>query len=178
MIHRDLFFTLLTFSIVIICGLVIGYHLAPAQVVEVTKVEGESYIELISERIMERNHNGISRPMAVYKAWLIEKYAFEKGLHPLLIAAVAQVESDFTHHTTRNHKGAIGIMQLTHIVEAKFGIEGINLEDNIKYGVKFLSYQLERYHGNLEKALNHYVGGCDKYVEEVIDIWTGLLSKQ
>lgn len=167
---------LLIFAMGLAMGLLVGWSANRDYTVLEIYASEFAHIAFVSELIMERHHYGIRRSDAVYKSFLLYHNAVEEGLCPSLLSAVALVESDFTHHTSRNNMGAIGIMQLTPVVEEKYGIDGLVLEDNIKYGAKFLAHQLERY-GSVEKALDHYVGGSERYVKEVIGIWNGLLSK-
>lgn len=131
-------------------------------------------IKHVSGLIRQRNHTGIEKERSIYKAYLLIDAANREGLCPALLVAVAQVESDFTHHTTRNHANAIGIMQLTPIIENKYGINGSNLEENIQTGAKFISHLVDRYDGDYELVLNHYVGGSYRYVKEVLDVWDGI----
>lgn len=102
----------------------------------------------------------------------ISKYSQEFNVDPRLVQAVIQQESQ-GKSTAVSPKGAGGLMQLmppTAAAVAKdldmTGYSMFNAADNIRLGVAYLSQQLVKYDGNVEKALAAYnagPGAVDKY---------------
>lgn len=111
----------------------------------------------------------------------------ELDIDPLLLIAVIDVESDF-----RNIVGAAGEMGMMQIkketakmIAEKFGLkepeEGWeeliwNYKENIKLGAYYLKYLLDKFNGDLKKALKTYNGGRwkEKYAEKVLEVYEEL----
>jgi soluble lytic murein transglycosylase len=97
----------------------------------------------------------------------IREQAREKRLDPALIAGVIFAESKFNDETSA--AGALGLMQLlpttAHFIAERSGGTRFTTEDlstpeiNIAYGSWYLRYLLDRYDGNVVKALAAYNGG-------------------
>ena len=91
------------------------------------------------------------------------KLSHEYNIDPLLILAMVKVESDFKP-SAHSGAGAIGLMQLMPIVIREVGSDisiskKSDLYDpykNLHLGVHYLTYLLEKYHFNLQKALIAY----------------------
>ncbi|MET3505629.1 phage tail tape measure protein [Halalkalibacter oceani] len=92
-------------------------------------------------------------------ATYINKAAAQYGIDPNLIAAVIQTESNFNSNA-RSSAGAQGLMQLMPATARELGVTNINdPEQNIMAGTKYLAQQLERFSGDIEKALAAYNAG-------------------
>ena len=106
---------------------------------------------------------------------IIRQQAREKGLDPMLVAAVIYAESHFRDGQT-SAAGALGLMQLTpetaRYIARKSGGTAFVVGDlatpqvNIAYGTYYLRYLLRRYDGNEALALAAYNAG-----EGNVDRW-------
>lgn len=99
---------------------------------------------------------------------IIRSAAERHNLSPVLIAAVARVESDFDPKSL-SHKNARGVMQVIPETGARFGVQPQDLFDperNIHAGTAYLSWLLDRYRGDVDLALAAYnagEGAVDRY---------------
>lgn len=80
-------------------------------------------------------------------------------LDPTLISAVITAESSFDSKAI-SQKGAIGLMQLMPDTAREMGIKNpFNPEQNIEGGTRYLKYLIEKYDGDLTRALAAYNAG-------------------
>ncbi|MFO7152688.1 MAG: lytic transglycosylase domain-containing protein [Bacillota bacterium] len=96
---------------------------------------------------------------------LIEQAARAAGLDANLAFAVAKAESNFRQSAVSS-KGAVGIMQLMPMTAASLGVNPYDIEENVLGGVVYLKKLLERYGGDVVRALAAYNAGpsnVDKY---------------
>lgn len=90
------------------------------------------------------------------------------GLDPALVAAVVRAESAFDPRAV-SHKGARGLMQLMPATGRRFGAAEEELFDpveNLDAGSRYLAWLLERFDGDLLRALAAYNAGegtVDRY---------------
>jgi len=90
---------------------------------------------------------------------LIRQAAEEQGLKPGLLHAVIQQESGY-QPCAISPKGAMGLMQLMPATASDFGVvDPMNPRENIAAGSKLLQQLLQRYGGNLARALSAYNAG-------------------
>ena len=90
---------------------------------------------------------------------IIERYAKQYGVDPVLIRAVIQVESNFDPKCV-SHKGARGLMQLMPATAKRFGVKQIHdPEENIRGGVRYLAWLLNHFNDDLQRALAGYNAG-------------------
>ena len=90
---------------------------------------------------------------------LIETYADQYSVDPILVRAVIQVESDF-HPNCLSNKGARGLMQLMPETAQRYGVKDIfDPEENIRGGVAYLADLLEMFSNDLPRALAAYNAG-------------------
>ncbi len=91
-------------------------------------------------------------------------YSQRFNLSPELVLAVIAVESQFDHYAISN-VGARGLMQVMPFWKEKLGSPDDNLfeiETNIRYGCAILRMYLDRYHGDLKRALAAYNGSLGR----------------
>lgn len=89
----------------------------------------------------------------------INKYANQYNVDPFLIAALIQTESGFRPNVGSS-AGAYGLMQLMPATARGLGVNRYDIEDNIKGGTKYLAQMLEKYGGDVQKALYAYNAGA------------------
>ncbi len=75
-----------------------------------------------------------------------------------LIAAVAWQESRF-HPDAVSPKGAVGVMQLMPATARALGVTPGDVQGNVRGGAAYLRALLDRYHGDLPRALAAYNAG-------------------
>ena len=90
-------------------------------------------------------------------------------LDPVLLTAMAKVESDFDPMAV-SHKGASGLMQLMPDTAARFGVQDVfDAAENIEGGARYLRWLLERFEGRTDLALAGYNAG-----ERAVDRYAGI----
>ena len=131
----------------------------------------------------------ISLEEASYQALWIYAESIENGVHPYLQTAIGVVESKLYHVTSRNHANAIGMFQLTPIVEGMYNVNGLIFEENLKGSSKFVRALDRQYNGDLNGILGHYNGGSRPYyaiehysetrnfVRQVKEIYESMMKK-
>lgn len=99
-------------------------------------------------------------------AGIVESVAKGKGVDPRLVMAVIRVESGFNHKAVSN-KNAMGLMQLIPDTAVRFNVKNaFDVAQNVKGGVAYLKWLMDRYSGDLEKVLAAYnagEGNVDRY---------------
>jgi soluble lytic murein transglycosylase-like protein len=91
---------------------------------------------------------------------LVHRYAAMFELPPELVLAVIDVESNFDQYAI-SHAGALGLMQVMPFWRKEIGRPDDNLHDietNLLYGCRILSYYLEKEKGDRRAALARYNG--------------------
>jgi soluble lytic murein transglycosylase-like protein len=110
---------------------------------------------------------GQGAPATPYGREIFEA-AQRHALNPELVAAVVRAESAFDRRAV-SVKGARGLMQLMPATARRFGLaehELFNAERNLEGGVRYLAWLLERFGGDLTRALAAYNAGegtVDRY---------------
>lgn len=89
---------------------------------------------------------------------IINWAAHKVGVSPALLKAVAQAESNGNQNAT-SPVGAIGVMQLMPETAKALGVNPYNVEQNILGGAKYLRYQMDRFDGDVPKAIAAYNAG-------------------
>ena len=90
---------------------------------------------------------------------LIAAAAQRHGLDPVLLTAMATVESSFDPSAV-SPKGAGGLLQLMPATAQRFGVTDVfDVSQNVDGGARYMSWLLERYDGQTELALAGYNAG-------------------
>lgn len=96
----------------------------------------------------------------------IATYAAAYGVDQAMVKAVIAVESCYNTLAV-SPKGAQGLMQLIPATAVRFGVsDSFNSKQNIHGGIRYLSWLMKRYNGDLYKAIAAYnagEGAVDKY---------------
>ncbi len=100
---------------------------------------------------------------------LVQETAHKHNVDPNLVSAVISTESNW-NTSAISRKGALGLMQLVPETAQHFGVfNPFDPTQNVEAGVTYLSTLLERYNGDLPKALAAYNAG-----PRVVDRWRGV----
>lgn len=90
---------------------------------------------------------------------LILQKAAQHGVEPWLALAVAEQESGLDPNAT-GEAGDGGLFQLTPDTASRLGVQNVyDPQQNVDAGVRYLKYLLEKYGGDVQKALTAYNGG-------------------
>jgi len=99
---------------------------------------------------------------------LIQAAAERHGVNAALVAALVRAESAFDPYAL-SHKGARGLMQLMPATAQRFGVlehQMFEPERNLEAGTRYLRWLLDRYDGDVVRALAAYNAGegtVDRY---------------
>jgi len=105
------------------------------------------------------DHDAPSLPAPETLDQLAARLASELQVEPRLVAAVIAVESAGDPSAV-SPKGAAGLMQLMPATARRLGVGNVfEPTDNLKGGILYLKALLERYHGDLARALAAYNAG-------------------
>ncbi|MBN1459666.1 MAG: lytic transglycosylase domain-containing protein [Armatimonadetes bacterium] len=92
-------------------------------------------------------------------------YAGKYGVDPYLVVAVIAAESRFNPQA-RSYKGAMGLGQLMPATAAAHNVDAWDPVANLNVAVRIIRRNLDKYHGDWNKALAAYNAGCgavDRY---------------
>jgi len=90
---------------------------------------------------------------------IITQCAYKHNVPPSLIKAIIKVESNFEDRAV-SRKGAMGLMQLMPETAKGLGVDTpFHPASNIAGGTRYMAIQLERFFGDLDKALGAYNAG-------------------
>ena len=93
---------------------------------------------------------------------MIEEASAKNGVSPELVREVARQESGFKPCAVSS-RGAEGIMQLMPATQSQFAVANpFNAKENLDAGTKLLKQLLDRYGGDLTKALSAYNAGAGR----------------
>lgn len=96
---------------------------------------------------------------------MIEEASAKNGVSPELVREVARQESGFKPCAVSS-RGAEGIMQLMPATQSQFAVANpFNAKENLDAGTKLLKQLLDRYSGDLTKALSAYNAGAGRVDE-------------
>jgi soluble lytic murein transglycosylase-like protein len=89
----------------------------------------------------------------------IQELAPQFDLDPALVTEVVRAESNFNPRA-RSHKGALGLMQLIPATAKRFGVnDPFEPTQNLRGGMAYLRWLLERFDGDLRLTLAGYNAG-------------------
>jgi hypothetical protein len=112
---------------------------------------------------------------------LINKYSQQNGVPVELTRAVIGKESSY-NPKARSKKGAGGLMQLMPSTATDLGVSDVyDPEQNIEGGTRYLKQMLDKYDGDVPKALAAYnwgPGSMDKTVAKMGENYTKVLPKE
>lgn len=95
---------------------------------------------------------------SVYDGWIYH-LAREYDVDAALVSAVIRAESDFDP-TVVSHAGAEGLMQLMPATARRFGVaNSFDPVENMRGGIRYLSWLIEEMEGNLDHVLAGYNAG-------------------
>jgi soluble lytic murein transglycosylase-like protein len=150
--------TLALFLFTDLTGLLVTHAFAPT---DAPTEEARSVVMLAEELPREIPTSGNSEIDR-----LIIEAAAKYGVDPRFIHAVIWQESKYKT-SARSHVGAQGLMQLMPETAKRFGCKNIAAnEDNIDAGTRYLRWLIERFSGDVSRALAGYnagEGAVDKY---------------
>ncbi len=110
----------------------------------------------------------INQQAKTYQKSII-KHAKKHKVDTNLVKSVMAAESCFKRKAL-SHAGAQGLMQLIPDTAKRFGVKNsYNADQNIRGGVTYLRFLLDRFNGNLEKTLAGYNAGEGK-----VDLYKGI----
>lgn len=126
------------------------------QVIHLTNVPaGSNYRVLIKERSLNAYPLPDSGPLYELITWTAGKY----GVDSDLVKAVIKTESNFNAKAV-SRKGAKGLMQLMPETANSLGVNDcFHAGDNIDGGIRYLSYLMNLYFGDLSMSLAAYNAG-------------------
>jgi soluble lytic murein transglycosylase-like protein len=100
---------------------------------------------------------------------LVAETAHKHNIDPALVNAVISTESNW-NTAAISSKGALGLMQLVPQTALQYGVYNpFDPTQNVEAGVSYLSNLLERYNGDVPKALAAYNAG-----PSAVDRWGGV----
>jgi len=106
------------------------------------------------------------RSLAGPYAETIRRAAQRHGVDPVLLTAMAAVESGFDPRAV-SHKGAEGLLQLMPETARRFGVaDSFDPDQNVDGGARYLDWLLTRFSGDEQLALAGYnagEGAVDRY---------------
>lgn len=95
----------------------------------------------------------------------IFKYAKEYQIDPYLIKAIIQIESSFNQRAV-SPKGAQGLMQLMPATAERFGVnDSFSSNQNIKGGVKYLRWLMNKFNNQTHLVLAAYNAGENNVIK-------------
>jgi soluble lytic murein transglycosylase-like protein len=95
-------------------------------------------------------------------AKIISKVASWHGVDPNLALSIAKVESGLNAHAV-SPKSAMGVMQLIPDTAERFNVkDAFNVSQNVKGGMRYLRWLLDRYQGNVALVAASYNAGEGK----------------
>lgn len=94
-----------------------------------------------------------------YYADVLMNSSLKYGVDPRLAMAVLGQESAYGTNIATSSMGAYGPMQLMPATAAHLGVDRFNVLQNLDGGVRYLAEMLQKFGGNVEKALAAYNAG-------------------
>lgn len=126
------------------------------------KNKKRDFKELITHKLNKVNNKNNSKENKNIKGVIdskIKYYSKKYNVDPNLVRAIIKVESDFNPEAV-SKKGALGLMQLMPSTAKILGVKDpLDIEQNIRGGVNYLSRLIRRWPDDLKKVLAAYNAG-------------------
>jgi hypothetical protein len=120
---------------------------------------------LVCKRAIAHFNSGLAAGQVDAIADCIITYSVKHSVDPYLVVAVVAAESRF-NPKARSRKGAMGLGQLMPATAAAHNVNAYDPVSNLEVSIRIISRNLEKYDGNINKALAAYnagVGAVAKY---------------
>lgn len=128
-------------------------------------IDNKSRIISYPKNCLEWNAHQINRKAEKYDK-IINKYSRQYRVDSILVKSIITAESCFKVKALSS-AGAQGLMQLIPATAKRFGVQNsYKPEQNIRGGIKYLKFLIDRFNGNLNKVIAAYnagEGAVDKY---------------
>ncbi len=110
-------------------------------------------------RHISLNYSGTSKVSSKKYHDLIHEEASRHSIDPELIKTIISVESAWNPYAVSN-KGAMGLMQIMPETASQLNLRNpFDPEENIRAGIRYLKYLLDRFNGDLILAIAAYNAG-------------------
>lgn len=129
----------------------------PAQIERVEFPDTELEIPSREDEVFDNPYVGRDAEVTPVED-LIMQTAYEYGVDPRLVKAIATAESDLNQDVISS-VGAIGVMQLMPETAAGLGVNPYDTNENIAGGTKYLKQMLDTFDGNVPLAVAAYNAG-------------------
>jgi soluble lytic murein transglycosylase-like protein len=110
--------------------------------------------------LSQKSASGANRLSSARLEELVQSTAARHGVDANLVRAVIETESG-GNPSAVSRKGAVGLMQLMPTTALELGVKNMySAEQNLEAGVRYLHTLIDRYGGDLDKALAAYNAGA------------------
>jgi soluble lytic murein transglycosylase-like protein len=136
-------------------------HAQARNVLRLLKVKPKSQASCPTNSVVKQASRRSYRPRTppAHVKTMVHRLAPEFRLDPDIVLAVVQVESNFDS-SARSPKNAQGLMQLIPATADRFGVNDVwDPEQNLRGGMAYLRWLLDRFDGDLSLALAGYNAG-------------------
>ena len=129
----------------------------PPKIDRVEVPDTELEIPSRDDKIFSDNYIGQNTELTPVED-LIMQTAYEYGVDPQLVKAIAIAESDMNQDEI-SPVGAIGVMQLMPETAASLGVNPYDMNENIVGGTRYIRQMLDTFDGNVPLAVAAYNAG-------------------
>lgn len=129
----------------------------PPKINRVDVPDTEPQVPSRDDKIFDDNYSGKNADVTPTED-LIMQTAYEYGVDPKLVRAIAIAESDMNQNEI-SPVGAIGVMQLMPETAESLGVDPYDKGDNIVGGVRYIRQMLDTFDGDVPLAVAAYNAG-------------------